>query len=354
MNTRISAAALGLLASLTLASAVAPSAYAAPSATIGLYGAQDPTYDGVFRQSAALAGLAIYGVTPERAAVQWLLSQQCADGSFQEYRADLSKPCDPVDATKGTGPDTNATAAALIAFMTLDDTLKVQESPNVRGVSDASDGAAAWLSRQQRKDGGFPYFPGSASDANSTGLSLNALMLRAPNFEVPVYRRAKAFLAGIAAPCSAGGGLPYQAGGKVDALSTAQGVAGLVVAFPGSGREPVTGTPACTTDVTRNGLGFLATALMSTGMLPSSLGSGNDSNATATAVVDLSRARTGKAAVAKATAALKATAPAFTSGTSATSALGVLLQVASVTGSNPRSFGGVNLIATLTASMRRS
>ena len=355
MKIRPLAFAVGVVsAALGATLAIAPPASAAPSATVGLYGAQDPTYDGVFRQSAALAGLAVNGVTPARAAVQWLLAQQCADGSFQEYRSDLIKPCDPVDPATGTGPDTNATAAALIALMTLDDTPTVQDSPNVRGIVDAADRAGVWLSKQQRADGGFPFFPGSDSDANSTGLALNALMLQAPNVDVPVYRKAKAFLARIAAPCSTGGGLPYQAGGKVDALSTSQAVAGLVVAFGSDRREQPKGAPRCTAEVTRNGLTYLSSALMATGMLPSSLGTGDDSNATATAVVDLSRARTGRAAVVKATAALQANAAAFTSGASSTTARGILLQVARITGSNPRSFGGVNLVSTLTASMRRA
>ena len=340
--------------SLSVVATAAPAAHAAPSSTIGLYGSQDPTYDGVYRQSLAILGLTVNGIAPDKAAVDWLINQQCADGSFQAYRADLTKPCDAVDATKGTGPDTNSTAMALLALMALDATPKVQDSPAAKNVVDPASRAGVWLMKQQRSDGGFPYFPGSASDANSTGLALNAVMTQAPNFQVPVYRKAKAFLAGLASPCAAGGGLPYQAGGKVDALSTSQAAAGLLVAFGQESTQKPSGTPKCGANVTMNALSYLATAVSSTGMLASSLGDGPDADATATAVLDLAAAHTAKPAITKATAALKADAPRFTAGSAPTSALGMLLQVARVTGSSPRAFGGVNLVTTLTSSMRRA
>ena len=45
---------------LAPAASAAPSA-PAPSATAGLYGAADPTYDGVYRQSLAILGLEAIG-----------------------------------------------------------------------------------------------------------------------------------------------------------------------------------------------------------------------------------------------------------------------------------------------------
>ena len=317
--------------SLSVVATAAPAAHAAPSSTIGLYGSQDPTYDGVYRQSLAILGLTVNGIAPDKAAVDWLINQQCADGSFQAYRADLTKPCDAVDATKGTGPDTNSTAMALLALMALDATPKVQDSPAAKNVVDPASRAGVWLMKQQRSDGGFPYFPPSAPHPDS-----------------------KAFLAGLASPCAAGGGLPYQAGGKVDALSTSQAAAGLLVAFGQESTQKPSGTPKCGANVTMNALSYLATAVSSTGMLASSLGDGPDADATATAVLDLAAAHTAKPAITKATAALKADAPRFTAGSAPTSALGMLLQVARVTGSSPRAFGGVNLVTTLTSSMRRA
>ncbi len=121
----------------------------------GLYGAQDPTYDGVYRQSVSLLALDASGTTPAAATVQWLLDQQCANGAWTSYRPDLTDECAP-----GT-EDSNATAAAVQALA-------------ARGVSPTHD-AVAWLRSIQNDDGGFPYGPGGASDANSTALALGAL-----------------------------------------------------------------------------------------------------------------------------------------------------------------------------------
>jgi hypothetical protein len=68
-----------------------------------------------------------------------------------------------------------------------------------------------------------------------------------------------------------------------------------------------------------------------------------------TAVVDLAAAGVGKAAVMKATAALKTNAVAYATPSAGANpaALGLLLSVAKATGSNPKAFGGVNLITTL-------
>ena len=67
---RITAATV--LAALSAPAATAHAASPRPSATAppsGLYGAADPTYDGVWRQSYALLALHTAGVTPAQAAV---------------------------------------------------------------------------------------------------------------------------------------------------------------------------------------------------------------------------------------------------------------------------------------------
>ncbi len=62
----------------------------------------------------------------------------------------------------------------------------------------------------------------------------------------------------------------------------------------------------------------------------------------------------GRAAVAKATATLKANATAFVTGDGTSpGAAGLLLMVAEATGSKPTSFGGLDLVRTLNASIRR-
>jgi hypothetical protein len=159
MYVRRSAA---VLAAVTVIGTVTP-AFAAdpsPSATLpaGLYGTTDPTYDGVWRQSLALLAQDTVDVEPAAKAVDWLAGQQCPDGGFAPYRADVAKACDAK-----TPVDTNNTAAAVQAFAAL-------------GGHDTTTGKAVdWLRSVQNKDGGWGYLPGGASDTNSTSVVVGAL-----------------------------------------------------------------------------------------------------------------------------------------------------------------------------------
>lgn len=141
-------------------STAAPAVDRAGSGDDGIFGVQDPTYDGVYRQSLAIGGLIAGKVDVPSAAVDWLARQQCANGSFQSYRADTSVPCAPA------GSETNSTANAVQALAALG-------TP----VTEAAAGrAVAWLRTVQNPDGGVGFQAGSATDANSTGLFLNALV----------------------------------------------------------------------------------------------------------------------------------------------------------------------------------
>ncbi|MFF0742576.1 prenyltransferase/squalene oxidase repeat-containing protein [Streptomyces sp. NPDC004111] len=150
------AAVLGAVAAPAASAAPAPSPVAIPS---GLYGKSDPTYDGVFRQSLALLAQQTVGVKPATKAVDWLVAQQCDNGGFPAFRADASRPCDAKVLV-----DTNATAAAVQALKAL-------------GGQDATvKKAVGWLKSVQNKDGGWPYSPGTPSDANSTSIVVGALV----------------------------------------------------------------------------------------------------------------------------------------------------------------------------------
>src|SRR5262249_36588011 len=91
-------------------------------ADAGLFGAQDPTFDGTFRQGLAwpalraakvkLSNLAVISVTG------WLAHQQCANGLFQSYRANTAVPCDAADPNTFAGPDTNSSALAIQGLAT--------------------------------------------------------------------------------------------------------------------------------------------------------------------------------------------------------------------------------------------
>jgi len=161
---RIVAASAGLAAalSLTVGSTFAAAGAAATPAQPGLFGSQDPTYDGVFRQSLALVAYDAAGSTPPAAAVAWLVSQQCTDGGFQAFRPTVSIPCTPSDPVAYAGEDTNSTALAAIALTRLGRTTEAAK-------------ALAWLEKSRAADGGFPYFVGGSSDANSTADVLLAL-----------------------------------------------------------------------------------------------------------------------------------------------------------------------------------
>lgn len=349
------AATVTLSTALAAAVGIAPAATAAPSPTVGLYGASDPTYDGVWRQSMAVMGLAANGITPPAAAITWLLGQQCANGSFQQYRADLSVPCAAPDPVNYSGPDTNATAAALMALMALDDDALNLPNRTMAAIVDAADRAGLWLARQQNADGGWPYFSGGASDANSTGLALSGILTQAPSRRIPAYTKAARFLSSVASPCTDGGGFAYMAGSKVDGSATAQGVIGLVGPMPVSGPRPLAvGTP-CGGTAQSKALSYLARTLSASGYLTSAMSPDQPDYAnTSAGVLGLVAAGRGRAAVAKATSTLKSNARTFVTGDGTNpTAAGLLLMVAEATGSKPTSFGGLDLVRTLNASLRK-
>ncbi|MFD4999398.1 prenyltransferase/squalene oxidase repeat-containing protein [Streptomyces buecherae] len=135
-------------------SAPAPGAQKLPK---GLYGAKDPKFDAVWRQSLAFLAQDAVGVTPATEAIDWLTQQQCADGGFPAFRPDTRKSCDP---KKGEFSD--ATGAAVQALAAVEG----------RGADVAK--GLDWLTRHQNKDGGWGMNPGSPSDPNSTAVVIGA------------------------------------------------------------------------------------------------------------------------------------------------------------------------------------
>lgn len=342
-------AAVALLAATAaLSTTIGTAAAATPDA--GLYGASDPTYDGVFRQSLGILGLTAHEITPPAAAVSWLLNQQCSDGSFEDYRADTTTACAAPDPTTYTGPDTNSTAMALMALMALDDSRIKLKPAQLSRVVDAAQAAGRWIRQQQNADGGWPYFPGGASDANSTGLALAAANTWGGYLGSSPYRSAMRFLGSTASSCASGGGFAYQPGSRPDGLATSQGVLGITGSLPVTRQPAAQASAACANTARAKGISYLASNLSRSGVLDSAMG-GPDYAATAYAVLGLSIAREGRAAIARGTTALKASARTYTAGSPG--AAGLLLMVAEATGAQPTSFGGVNLVTTLASSMRR-
>ena len=336
---------LAAIVAITLPLAITSPVQAAAGGSSGLYGSQDPTYDGVFRQSLAILGLDAIGVRQSPAAVRWLLRAQCADGSFQEFRPDPSAPCDPVDLENFRGPDTNATAAAAAA-------LRVIGTAQART---AAARAVTWLESQQAAVGGWPFFPGQDPDANSTGIVLAALRAAKPGGTPSSVVRGSAFLNGLAASCPDGGGLAYQPGTKVDMSASAQGLLGLTGFLPIRAPRALGPNPTCGMSSIRRVGVFLVKAINANGgLLPSALGSGPDHTNTVNAVLGLTAARLAKPTVAKAMGALRASVRdyAIKDGQAVPAALGLLLLAAKATGADPRAFGGVDLVAALQGSER--
>ncbi|HEY5135680.1 MAG TPA: hypothetical protein VIJ41_07810 [Candidatus Nanopelagicales bacterium] len=156
---RTAAALVATATALLLGPSLVPAAAAASPLQAGLFGDQDPTYDGVFRQSLGLLAYAAVGETPPADAVSWLLGQQCPDGGFQAFRPVASDPCQKSDPIAYAGEDTNSTGIAAAALRAI-------------GQPHAADRALAWAAGAQNSDGGFPYFVGGSSDANSTAVVL--------------------------------------------------------------------------------------------------------------------------------------------------------------------------------------
>lgn len=134
----------------------------------GLFGVQDATYDGAYRQALGLLALAAVGQT-DAAAVAWLVAEQCADGGWMGNRPDTSAPCPAFDFDTFVGEDSNSTAIAAQALAAL-------------GVDSNAD-PLEFLSETQNEDGGFAFVPGFGSDANSTGLAVQALLALGEDLE---------------------------------------------------------------------------------------------------------------------------------------------------------------------------
>ncbi|MEU7068749.1 prenyltransferase/squalene oxidase repeat-containing protein [Streptomyces narbonensis] len=289
MNTvRRSAAALaaaavvfGTGAALALPAAAAPSpsdpASASPSASgssSGLYGTKDPTYDGVWRQSYAFLAQRGAGFQPADQAVDWLLGQQCADGSFSAYRADTATPCDAK-----TMRDINATALAVQGLGSVR-----RESADPEKVDKAVKAGDGWLRSVQNKDGGWGYTPGSPSDANSTSLVIGALAatgIKPGSYTSVEGRTPYDALLTFAVPCSdkdGAGAFAYQpdktgkllANADATAAATLAGLGKSVVSTKSSPEQSPTcqDLPKPTAErAALNGASYLAKALAKTGHL---------------------------------------------------------------------------------------
>ncbi|MGW4167483.1 prenyltransferase/squalene oxidase repeat-containing protein [Streptomyces chartreusis] len=324
-----------------------PSASPKPTHPAELYGTTDPTYDGVWRQSLAMLAQDTVGVKPAPKAVDWLLTQQCADGAFAPYRADAAA-CDAK-----TLVDTNNTAAAVQALVALG------------GHDAATSKAVTWLKSVQNKDGGWGYMPGGASDTNSTSVVIGAL---AAAGEKPADVRkdgqsAYDALNKLALPCKGddGGAFAFQPDKKGKLLANADATAAGVLGSLGKGLvvSPGKETPAadCTDggypssqQAAVNGAAYLTDALAKDGHLTSTLPGAEDQpdyGNTADAVVALA-ALSGADTAEKPLRWLEQNSAKWAK-QSGPAAYAQLILAAHATGTDPRDFGGADLVKQLNA-----
>ncbi|MEV7784750.1 prenyltransferase/squalene oxidase repeat-containing protein [Streptomyces sp. NPDC088106] len=352
MNVRRSAAVLAAVAVIGAAAPAAADSSPSPSTSgpalpAALYGDSDPQYDGVWRQSLALLAQHTAGVEPPKAAVDWLTGQQCADGSFAPYRADPSKACDD-----GTTVDTNQTAAAVQALAAL-------------GGHDAvTEKAVAWLKSVQNKDGGWGYTAGGASDTNSTSVVIGALAA-AGEKPAEVTKNGKSAhdaLLGLELDCEGdgAGAFAFQPDKKGELIANADATAAGVLGSLGAGMaagpgKTATADTACEKadspeQAAANGAAYLRTALAKDGHLVSALPGAEDQpdyGNTADAVVAL--AAQGSTEQAGTSAAWLEKNAADWAAQSGPAAYAQLIFAARATGSDPRAFGGTDLVEQLTA-----
>ncbi len=203
----------------------------------GLFGTQDPTFDGAYRQGLALSALAAAGVTDHAqlaTAETWLSAQQCGNGGWSTDVA--INPCTG-DPTAFAGADTNTTAVAvqgLVAQGVLDSTSRT--------------GALSYLTATQDSDGGWGYYanpttiPGP-TDPNSTALVIQALVAMGESPTAAPFVRLTGDPVSALASFQLGtgtnsGAFEFSHGGGADITATLQAVpamAGVVNPFEASG-----------------------------------------------------------------------------------------------------------------------
>ena len=323
---------------------ISPATAAGPDA--GLYGTSDPTYTGVDNQALAILGLNSVGVVADSAAVKWLVSQQCLDGSFQAYRVSIRTPCGPSDPVNFTGPNTNSTALAALALSSSGKEAQAQRA--VKWLAKA--GAVAANGKT-----GIPFFPGAGAlpDTNSSGLAYAAMS--GLGVKSAVVGKVRSYLLSAITTCAQTGGAKFQIGDTgVNNSASAQALFGLAALTPAEPANTLGANPKCEGNKINNVASYLSGQLKS-GVLSSFPYDGNDFGNTAATVVSFNTMKIGKNSVGKAIASLKMNAKlwALKDEKVNAGALGWLLMAAQATDSNPKKFGGMNLVSTLTASMKK-
>lgn len=351
----------GTVAAVTAALLIASSLTSPASAAgvSGLYGSQDPTYDGVFRQSLAIIALRSHGQKVPMAAQSWLLNQQCPDGAFEAFRADPSAACKESDPDSYSGKDTNSTSMAAVALFAL--------GKKVRALK-----AVAWLRAAQNNDGGMPWLKGTESDSASTALAMLAQRTVASKAFVKQGHSMLTYLRttmlGCDAPTSTRGAMSFQKTSPLvpSDLTTAQVAAALSATFPTipqprSSRVSVLPCSKSRPVLTATGIreavvGYLANRLADNKfIIPSAWGSSTDWSSTSWSVLALLGARRGLKEATQAIKQLRLNVQTAIRGGDNSVEVGkvaLLLLVVRAVNDDPTKFGGIDLLYSLKSSLQ--
>jgi len=213
---------------------------------VGLFGSNDPTYDGAFRQGIALTALKAAEVPASRpavvAAMRWLDAQQCTNGMWTSYRADTIAPCPPVNFSTFTGPDTNSTSMAAQGLAAY------HAWPRRTAL-------LSTLHSIQSTDGGFAVLaaPGQPSDPDSTALTIQTILAERGNPAAHTWLQAMhnpytalaSYQLGCADPKAQRGAFFYPGSRTPSTLASVQAVPALAAAtFPLRPSTPSPSVPA--------------------------------------------------------------------------------------------------------------
>ena len=337
------AGALLLTAPAALATGSARAATPTDKATTGLFGEQDPTYDGVYRQGLALIALDAAGARVPKASVKWLLRQQCKNGRFPSY-TDLTGKC-------GAG-EGDATAIATIALKRI-------------GERGAARAALAWLLKQQTPAGGWEFNAGFGPNANTTGLAVQAMLaMKVKPSTVKTNRTGPQFLRSLQLRCSADapsrGALDYVSNDPLAADNYASAQATQALAGSSLPVKPVASARSKLPSLTcPKAGGQPSPAAIAAGYLGRTMSANEGSipiiglGSTANAVMSLVAAGYGSGAIEAAVTTLEVNAATFTrDGSDAVlpASAAALVLTAHATGLDPRSFGDTNPIRDLQSS----
>lgn len=233
----------------------------------GLFGVNDATFDGAFREGLALLALHAAGVA-NAAGVAWLEGQQCAGGAFVSFRADPAVACPAVDPSTFTGPDTNSTALAVLGLQS-------------QGATAAAAAGVTALDAARNAGGGWGFLSRAdqSTDANSTGVVLEALRTVTGSADTQGIAALLALQVGCTGDAADRGGIAFQpgAGGVLapDAYATVQATPALAeVALPITDATIATELPTpCAPAPTTTTVVATSTTVATTGSTVASAGS---------------------------------------------------------------------------------